>query len=216
VSPLLFFQWLIMARDAYPYIMTPLLISGVCFSLGFSLVAGLSLAVAGFMAFFFRDPDREIPEDERAIVSPADGKVAGIAKLDPANPASPTRVSIFLSVFDVHINRAPLAGRIKSVDYHSGEFKAAFKEAASLVNEQSVITIDGNSIQLIFKQIAGVLARRIVFTKRPGDWVAKGERVGLIKFGSRTDVILPPEVDVCVKKGEQVYGGSSIIGRIRV
>lgn len=205
-----------MARDAYPYIMTPLLISGVCFSLGFSLVAGLSLAVAGFMAFFFRDPDREIPEDERAIVSPADGKVAGIAKLDPANPASPTRVSIFLSVFDVHINRAPLAGRIKSVDYHSGEFKAAFKEAASLVNEQSVITIDGNSIQLIFKQIAGVLARRIVFTKRPGDWVAKGERVGLIKFGSRTDVILPPEVDVCVKKGEQVYGGSSIIGRIRV
>lgn len=204
-----------MARDGYLYVVIPALIGIGCFFLRLPVGGVLALAVAGFMAFFFRDPEREIPEDETAVVSPADGKVVSVVKLDPAHPTSPTRLSIFLSVFDVHVNRAPIAGRIKDVAYHRGKFKAAFREAASEVNEQSVVTIEGNNLNVIFKQIAGVLARRIVFTKRPGDWVAKGERVGLIKFGSRTDVILPPEVEVSVQPGEQVYGGSSIIGRIR-
>ncbi|MBI3952279.1 MAG: phosphatidylserine decarboxylase [Acidobacteria bacterium] len=204
-----------MARDAYPYVLIPAVLALGCFYLELPIVAVTLLGSAGFMAFFFRDPEREIPEDEMAVVSPADGKIVGVVKLDPTDPASPTRLSIFLSVFDVHINRAPIAGQIKDVAFQPGRFRAAFAEAASVVNEQSIITMEGNRIRLVFKQIAGLLARRIVFSKRPGDWVAKGERVGLIKFGSRTDVILPPEVEVSVRKGEKVYGGSSIIGRIR-
>ncbi len=203
------------ARDAYPYILFPVLGSLGCFYLKLPTTAILLLGLAGFMAFFFRDPERRIPQDDSVIVSPADGKVVGIVKLDPSTMASPTRLSIFLSVFDVHINRAPIAGEIKDVAFHSGAFKAAFAEAASLVNEQSVITIEGQHVQLIFKQIAGLLARRIVFTKRPGDRVARGERVGLIKFGSRVDIIFPPEVEIVVNKGERVYGGSSVLGRIQ-
>jgi phosphatidylserine decarboxylase len=205
-----------MARDAYPYLMTLVLVALGCFYFELQIPGVVLLALAGFIAFFFRDPDRVIPPDEAAVVSPADGKVVGLARLDPADPASATRLSIFLSVFDVHINRAPIAGQVKDVAYHPGKFKAAFKDEASVVNEQSVVTIEGRGVDLVFKQIAGVLARRIVFTKRRGDWVAKGERVGLIKFGSRVDVILPQGVEVSVKVGEQVYGGSSMIGRIRL
>lgn len=207
--------WQCMARDAYPYLIPLVLVAPGCFYFELPVPGVLLLVLAGFIAFFFRDPDRVIPQDEAAVVSPADGKVVSIARLDPADPASATRLSIFLSVFDVHINRAPIAGRVKDVAYQSGKFKAAFKDEASVVNEQSVVTIEGRGIDLVFKQIAGVLARRIVLTKRPGDWVAKGERVGLIKFGSRVDVILPPDVEVSVRMGERVCGGSSVIGRIR-
>jgi phosphatidylserine decarboxylase len=203
------------ARDGYPYILAFALVAVLCFYFRLSIIGNVATLLAGFMVFFFRDPQREVPQDENAIVSPADGKVVHIAKVDPTNPASPTRLSIFLSIFDVHINRAPIAGRIAEALYTPGKFKVAYSDEASQVNEQNVVTIEGNSIALVFKQIAGILARRIVFSKRVGDWVEKGERVGLMKFGSRTDLIMPPEVRITVKVGDQVYGGSSIIGRIQ-
>lgn len=203
-----------MARDAIPYVVIPLGGAAVCLALGWTIATILLLMVAGFMAYFFRDPERQVPSGENLIISPADGKVVRIAKLDATDPTSPMRVSIFLSVFDVHINRAPIAGQITDVAYHPGTFKAAFADDASVVNEQSVITIQGAKTRVVFKQIAGLLARRIVFRKQVGDWVAAGERVGLIKFGSRVDVLLPPEVEINVQEGDHVTGGNSILGRI--
>ncbi|MCS6804725.1 MAG: phosphatidylserine decarboxylase family protein [Acidobacteriota bacterium] len=203
-----------MARDAIPYVVIPLSGAAVCLALGWTIAAILLLLVAGFMAYFFRDPERQVPSGENLIISPADGKVVRVAKLDATDPTSPTRVSIFLSVFDVHINRAPITGQITDVAYHPGTFKAAFADDASVVNEQSVITIQGAKTRVVFKQIAGLLARRIVFRKQVGDWVAAGERVGLIKFGSRVDVLLPPEVEISVQEGDHVTGGNSILGRI--
>jgi phosphatidylserine decarboxylase len=203
------------ARDGYPYIFVFALIAILGFFFKLAVVGLLAVLLVAFMAFFFRDPERPVPQDERAVVSPADGKVVRVTKLDPTNPQSPTRLSIFLSVFDVHVNRAPIAGRIKEAIYQPGKFKVAYRDEASQVNEQNAVTIEGRTTTLVFKQIAGILARRIVFSKRPGDWVHKGERVGLMKFGSRTDLILPPDVEVTVTVGDQVYGGSSIVGRIQ-
>lgn len=203
------------ARDGYPYIIVFALLAVVCFYLGLTVVGNVALFLSGFMAFFFRDPERTVPSDEGAIVSPADGKVVQVVKLDPTDPASPTRLSIFLSPLDVHVNRSPMAGRIGEVLYRPGKFKVASRDDASLVNEQNIVTIEGKELTLVFKQIVGILARRVVFFKRPGDWVERGERVGLMKFGSRMDVILPPEVEITVTVGEQVSGGSSIVGRTR-
>lgn len=189
-------------------------IAGVSLVIDWRGIAVAALMVAAFMAFFFRDPERLIPEDQQAIVSPADGRVVRIEPLSPTDPSSPVRISIFLSLFDVHINRAPISGQIKDVTYRRGAFKAAFRDVASEVNEQSIVTMEGHGLEITFKQIAGVLARRVVFRKRVGERVAKGERVGLIKFGSRVDVILPPGVQVVATVGEKVYGGTSIIARI--
>jgi phosphatidylserine decarboxylase len=176
-------------------------------------IGGIGLTL--FFAYFFRDPDRAIPEDERAIVSPADGRVVALAKLDPSDPRSPTRLSIFLSPWDVHVNRAPMTGRIVELRHRSGRFLPAMRAEASLENEQTEIRIVGAHTELVLKQIAGILARRIVCWKRPGDLVHRGERIGLIKFGSRTDLILPPDVDVLVRVGDRVRGGSTIVARIR-
>ncbi|RMG53977.1 MAG: phosphatidylserine decarboxylase family protein [Acidobacteria bacterium] len=202
------------ARDGYPYVMAFVVIAGVSLVIDWRGIAVAALMVAAFMAFFFRDPERLIPEDQQAIVSPADGRVVRIEPLSPTDPSSPVRISIFLSLFDVHINRAPISGQIKDVTYRRGAFKAAFRDVASEVNEQSIVTMEGHGLEITFKQIAGVLARRVVFRKRVGERVAKGERVGLIKFGSRVDVILPPGVQVVATVGEKVYGGTSIIARI--
>jgi phosphatidylserine decarboxylase len=200
-----------MAKDAYPFLVPLLLLTALCFGLGLKWLGVLFLLCSLFIAFFFRDPERSIPADNGAIVSPADGKVVGISsELD-----NTTRVSIFLSVFDVHINRAPIAGTIESVLYFQGKFKVAFDATASLVNEQNVLVINNGSYRIKFSQIAGVLARRIVCWKKPGDGVSKGERVGLIKFGSRVDVFLSEDASVVVKLGDKVRGGSSIIGRFR-
>jgi phosphatidylserine decarboxylase len=144
-------------------------------------------------------------------VSPADGKIVDIL----AEADGTTRISIFLSIFDVHVNRAPIGGRVESVSYLPGRFKAAFDSSASIENEQNVLVIDGGSYRIKFSQIAGILARRIVCWKKPGDSVRKGERIGLIKFGSRVDTFLPQDVRVAVKLGDKVRGGSSIIGRLR-
>lgn len=171
--------------------------------------------LAAFMAYFFRDPRREVPGAEGVVVSPADGRVTRIEKLAPGEADSPTLVSIFLSPFDVHINRAPIAGTILDVTYTKGRFTSATRDSASLVNEQNTLTIKGERMTIVCKQIAGVLARRIVCWKRAGESLEIGERFGLIKFGSRTDLVLPPEVELEVAVGHRVRGGATVIGRLR-
>jgi phosphatidylserine decarboxylase len=171
--------------------------------------------LAAFMAFFFRDPKRQPPTDANVVVSPADGRVTRVSALEEANESSSTLVSIFLSPLDVHINRAPIAGEITSVSYMRGKFLIATDEKASLVNEQNVLIIKGDTITVVCKQIAGILARRIVCWKQAGERVALGEKIGLIKFSSRTDLVLPSNVEVLVNVGAHVRGGTTIIGRIR-
>jgi phosphatidylserine decarboxylase len=164
--------------------------------------------LAAFCAWFFRDPERPIPVGNVAV-SPGDGKVVAVVKEDGR-----TRISIFLNIFDVHVNRSPVGGVITEYVYQKGKFLVASQEAASSDNEQTIITIrsqDGTLV--VFKQIAGLIARRIVFSKKPGDIVQTGERVGLIKFGSRVDVILGPEWAIEVSPGARVSAGSSILAR---
>ncbi len=164
--------------------------------------------LAAFCLYFFRDPNREIPQGPVAV-APADGKVVAVVP----DAAGANRISIFLNIFDVHVNRTPIAGRVACVTYKKGEFLVASKEAASHSNEQNIITVDGDGARVVFTQIAGLIARRIVCYKRPGDILDKGERIGLIKFGSRVDVFLGPEWEVAVRPGERVSAGSSIIAR---
>jgi phosphatidylserine decarboxylase len=200
-----------MAKEGFPFLLPLLLVAGLCFYSGMNWLSCVFLSLAVFIAYFFRDPERLIPADEDAVVSPADGKIVGIAT-EPDNTA---RISIFLSVLNVHINRSPVAGEVESVRYLPGKFKVAFDDAASTENEQNVLVIRSGSDKIKFSQIAGILARRIVCWKKPGDSVAKGERVGLIKFGSRVDIFLPENVALSIKLGDKVQGGASVIGRIK-
>ena len=188
--------------------------AGLAFA-GYWVLAAPLLLLALFMAYFFRDPRRVVPGDQTLVVSPADGRVTRVQKLREGDSQSPTVVSIFLSPFDVHINRAPVAGEVTNVTYTRGRFLIATRDDASLVNEQNALTIRGEQVSVVCKQIAGVLARRIVCWKRAGDRVELGERIGLIKFSSRTDLVLPPEVAVEVQPGARVRGGVSVIGRVR-
>ena len=165
--------------------------------------------LALFCLWFFRDPEREIPGDARVAVSPADGKVVLIRPEADGR----TRMAIFLNVFDVHVNRTPIAGRVKSVSYKAGKFLVASVDEASLENEQNVLVVEGEGTSIEFSQIAGLIARRIVCYKKPGDLVQKGERIGLIKFGSRVDVLVGPEWEFTVKPGERVSAGSSVIAK---
>ena len=203
-----------MAREGLYYILIPLLLAIIALAFGYWPVALVLLALAGFMAFFFRDPQRTSPPEAGVIVSPADGRVTRVRPLVPEDPNSPNVISIFLSPFDVHINRSPIAGTITDVTYTRGKFLMATKEESSQINEQNALTIRGEELTVVCKQIAGVLARRIVCWKRAGDSVALGERIGLIKFSSRTDLILPPNVRLEVAEGARVRGGATIIGRI--
>jgi len=197
-----------MVRDGFYY--------GAGFTVAGALVssliqpwAGLPLfLLAAFCLYFFRDPDREIPGGPVAV-SPADGKVVAVRR----EGASQTRISIFLNIFDVHVNRTPIGGTIADVRYRKGRFLAASKETASAENEQNTVVVEGNGTRVVFKQIAGLIARRIVFNKKPGDRVSAGERVGLIKFGSRVDVVLGPEWDILVRPGVHVAAGSSVLAR---
>ncbi|HTS77906.1 MAG TPA: phosphatidylserine decarboxylase [Bryobacteraceae bacterium] len=166
--------------------------------------------VAAFCLYFFRDPERTIPGGPVAV-APADGKVVAVVP----DSAGAHRLSIFLNIFDVHVNRTPIAGKIMCVKYQKGKFLVASREAASHSNEQNTITVEGNGSRIVFKQIAGLIARRIVCYKKPGDIVDAGERVGLIKFGSRVDVFLGPEWEVTVRVGERVSAGSSVVARRR-
>ena len=202
-----------MAREGYTWVLTPLLAGLAALLLGAWWLAVPLLLLAAFMAYFFRDPERAVPEGEGIVVAPADGRVTRVEKLSPADPHSPSVVSIFLSPFDVHINRSPIAGVVCEVTYTRGRFKSATRDEASLTNEQNALNIRGEGLDVVCKQIAGVLARRIVCWKRPGDRLELGERFGMIKFGSRTDLVLPASVEILVRPGARVRGGLTVVGR---
>jgi phosphatidylserine decarboxylase len=198
-----------MVRDGIYYALA-LVLAGVVVSYFASIwIAAPLFVLAAFCLYFFRDPERAIPSGPVAV-SPADGKVVAV-KVDGAN----TLISIFLNIFDVHVNRTPIAGTIAGVRYQKGRFLVASKELASSENEQNTVVVQGDGTLVTFKQIAGLIARRIVFNKRPGDVVAAGERVGLIKFGSRVDVMLGPEWELAVRQGMRVQAGASILARRR-
>lgn len=169
-----------------------------------------ALLLAGFFLWFFRDPERAIPETPGAVVSPGDGKVTDVSP-STENGVRRTRISIFLNVFNVHVNRSPIAGVICDVRYQKGKFVNAMNAASADQNEQNVVTVEGEGHTVVFKQIAGLLARRIVFNKKVGDRVARGERVGLIKFGSRVDVLVDAAAAPQIKVGDHVKGGSTIL-----
>ncbi len=202
-------------REGIPYILAPAVLSLILVAVGYWYVGLPFILLTGFMCFFFRDPKRQPPDDPNAVVAPADGRVMRVCSLDSGHKNSATLVSIFLSPLDVHINRAPIAGKIVDVSYTNGKFLMATDNNASLVNEQNALTIEGGKVTIVCKQIAGILARRIVCWKSKGDQLALGERFGLIKFSSRTDLILPERIEVLVKEGMRVQGGTSIVGRIR-
>jgi len=170
--------------------------------------------LGAFFLWFFRDPERPIPDGAGVVVSPADGKVTAISKFSQDGQAR-QRISIFLNVFDVHVNRAPIAGTVTDLSYQKGKFGNAMSAGSSDANEQNIVTVNGDGQTVVFKQIAGLLARRIVFNPRTGDKLERGQRVGLIKFGSRVDVILDQAVEISVKVGDRVAGGSSILGVLR-
>jgi phosphatidylserine decarboxylase len=197
-------------KDAYRFLVPLLISAGLAAFLGLYLATFLVLLLAVFVAFFFRNPGREIPTDPRALVSPADGVVKVVERV-----GNVTKISIFLSIFDVHVNRSPMAGRIEVIDYKRGKFMAAWKHEASVENERNVIMVTQGNLKVVFTQIAGLVARRIVCWKRVGDTVAKGELIGLIRFGSRVDVLFPAGAEATVERGMRVYGGSTIIGMLK-
>ncbi len=204
------------AREGYPLIVTAAVVTTLTFVLGWvaiGVILGVcTLAIVGF----FRDPERTIPTGEGLIVSPADGKVVSIVdiKADPKFGEAVARVSIFLSPLDVHINRSPVTGKIEEVSYQRGKFLAAYKEKASAHNEQNALkVVDDQGRTLGVVQIAGVVARRIVCRVKRGDNVKRGDRFGLIMFGSRTDAYLPRDCRIEVTEGQRVKGGETILGR---
>jgi phosphatidylserine decarboxylase len=199
-----------MVRDGYYYGLVMLGAAVLVGWLASPLWAVVPVLLAAFFLWFFRDPDRVIPADDGAVVSPADGKVTDVSTV-MLNGKPVQRISIFLNVFNVHVNRSPVAGVIRGVRYQTGKYLNAMNALSAEQNEQNTVTVEGDGHTVTFKQIAGLLARRIVFTKKIGDTVARGERVGLIKFGSRVDVLLETPAEVGVKVGDHVKGGSSIL-----
>ena len=192
----------------------PIVLAAALFLFGYWLLALPLLALAAFMAFFFRDPQRSIPTEPGIVVAPADGRIT-IVRLADGHEHPESLISIFLSPLDVHINRAPVGGEIVEIAYKTGRFVMATKAEARLLNEQNMLIIRGEALTVKCTQIAGILARRIVCWKRKGERVKCGERFGMIKFGSRTDLLLPPDVEVLVCEGMHVRGGETIVGRIR-
>jgi phosphatidylserine decarboxylase len=204
-----------MAKEGIPYIILFIVPAAVFAALGWWIAAGLCFGLAAFMAFFFRNPERACPADDTLIISPADGRVVVVAPVAPGKADSPTQISIFLSPMDVHINRSPIAGEIIEAVYKPGAFHVASRDIASVENEQNILTIRGQRVTIGVRQIAGVLARRVVLWKKQGDRVELGERIGLMKFSSRMDVIVPPEVEVLVRPGQRVRGGITVLARLR-
>lgn len=198
-----------MAKDGYYFLIPLALLAGILFYGGFLVSGSVAAFLACFVGFFFRDPKRVAPGDPAAVVSPADGKII-LLKETPEG----TLVSIFLSIFNVHVNRAPIEGVITRQDYRRGRFRAAFDDRASVENEQVVITLKGRR-ELTFSLIAGLVARRIVPWKKVGDPVSKGDRIALIRFGSRVDIHLPSDCLPAVRKGDRVRAGESVIAHWR-
>ena len=203
-----------MVKEGYWYGLPLVLTAGGLIGLRLYVLGASFLILALLVLNFFRDPDRRIPTEPGAMVSPADGRVVQIA--DDEFAGRPVRrVSIFMSPLDVHVNRSPIPGTVRDITYRRGAFHVASLERASVENEQNIFTVEGEDGTVVVKQIAGLLARRIVFWKRQGDQLARGERVGLIKFGSRVDVLVDPGVEIRVKVGDHIRAGSDILGYVR-
>ena len=203
------------AAEGWPFILPPAAAACIMAAMGWvGVAAGFAVLALAFLAFF-RDPDRTAPELPGAVLAPADGRVMVLTEaLDPwVGPA--VRVSIFLSPLDVHVNRAPVGGLVKNVEYVAGRFLAAYRPEASEQNERCAVSLDGDRARVTVTQISGVLARRIVCRVRPGDTLRAGQRYGLIRFGSRTDLVLPRGTELRVRVGDRVRGGESVMGVLR-
>jgi phosphatidylserine decarboxylase len=201
-----------MVKEGYIFAAGPILLAALGFVVRWYIPAAVLLLLGGSILYFFRDPQRTIPSDPSAVVSPADGRI--IEVVGEAFGARPgQRISIFLAIWNVHVNRSPLAGRITKIEYRPGRFHMAMKKAASSENEMNIIHLETTRGEIVFKQIAGLIARRVVLWKKSGDQVERGERIGIVRFGSRMDIWLPPEAQIVVKNGDHVAGGSSVLAR---
>ncbi len=205
------------AAEGWPFIIPIAIVAGLLFALGWKNTAYAALMLTLFVVFFFRDPERTVPEGKDLVVSPADGKV--IVVKDVYEPdflkKDVKQISIFMSVFNVHVNRAPIEGTIEVVKYNPGKFHVASVDKASLENEQTGMIIAQGDRKILVKQIAGLIARRIVCYASPGDSIERGERYGLIRFGSRVDIFLPMTTEIKVKPGDRVKGGRDILGVLK-
>jgi phosphatidylserine decarboxylase len=201
-----------MVKEGYYFGVPLLVLGGVFYLLQWNVAAVTAALLALFVFSFFRDPERVIPTEPGAVVSPGDGRVVVVTEED--NSGRPgKRLSIFLAVWNVHVNRSPAAGTITQMEYRPGKFFAAMRERASVENEQNVFTLSTDAGELVFKQIAGLIARRVVSWKKAGEKVARGERIGLVRFGSRVDLWVPKEAEILVKVGDNVKGGSSVLAQ---
>jgi phosphatidylserine decarboxylase len=203
--------------EGYKFAAAPIMLGIAALFLGWHILAlqiaaFVLLALGTFILYFFRDPERVIPSDDLTIVSPADGRVLEVIDEQFGGRAG-KRITIFLAVWNVHVNRTPMAGKLTRIEYRPGKFQMAMRKTASAENEQNVIYLDTTHGQIVFKQIAGMIARRVVLWKKTGDQVQRGERIGIVRFGSRMDVWLPLEAAIVVKPGDHVAGGSSVLGR---
>jgi phosphatidylserine decarboxylase len=199
-----------MVKEGYLFGLPPLVLGGIAFLFHWLILGIILVCLAAFIFSFFRDPERAIPSDASAIVSPADGRVVVVT--DEENAGVPgKRISIFLAIWNVHVNRSPAAGTITKLQYRPGKFMVAARERASLENEQNIISLSTPAGEMMFKQIAGLIARRVVCWKKQGDNVARGERIGLVRFGSRVDVWLPRDAELLAAVGDNVMGGTSVL-----
>ena len=205
-----------LAQDAWTYLWKLALVAVLCWLFDWGLLGWLFAGLTAFTAFFFRDPEREVPLDRSLVVSPADGRVMRVEAIghDEFVGGPAVKVSIFLSVFNVHINRSPITGTVRLQQYRAGKMLPAFKSHASDENERNTLGIEGQGIRVLVHQITGFIARRIVCHKAPGDALMQGQRFGMIKFGSCTELVLPDTVQVLVAEGEKVKGGETVIGKI--
>ena len=203
-----------MVRDGYFYALAFIAVAVLIGWLANPAWAVLPLALAIFFLWFFRDPERVVPDTEGALVSPGDGKVTNISVVTAGNQKQ-TRISIFLNVFDVHVNRSPIAGTVREVRYQRGRYLNAMNEACAEQNEQNIVRVEGEGQSVVFKQIAGLLARRIVFHPKVGDHLERGQRVGLIKFGSRVDVLFDAAAALQVNVGDRVRGGATVLAYLQ-
>jgi phosphatidylserine decarboxylase len=201
-----------MVKDGYKFAASPILLGIVLVVLHWNWIGGVLIFLGLFVMFFFRDPERTPPQDPDTIVSPADGRVMEIVE-ESFNGKPGRRISVFLSILDVHVNRSPVAGRITAIEYRTGKFYAAMRRRASAENEQNSFHVRSDRGEVVFKQIAGWVARRIVCWKSVGDSVVRGERVGMIRFGSRMDIWLPEGVEILIRPGQHVAGGTSVLAR---
>src|SRR5712691_450657 len=201
-----------MVKEGYYFGLPLLVLGGVFYLLQWNVAAVVLVLLALFVFSFFRDPERVIPAESGAVVSPGDGRVVVVADEESAGRPG-KRVSIFLAVWNVHVNRSPAAGTITKMEYRPGKFLAAMRQRASVENEQNIFTLSTEAGEMVFKQIAGLIARRVVSWKKQGEKVARGERIGLVRFGSRVDVWVPKEAEILVRLGENVKGGSSVLAR---